>query len=299
MNKHASTKFAAMGGLFEVTVVGEKIGLISEAQDFISKLELLWSRFESQSDISRLNAAEGKPVLVSDETCLLIRLMIEANTKTNGLYDPTILPLLIDIGYVESKTGSGKKSELPASARWPGNLREIEIDHGIVKLPIGTTLDSGGIGKGLSADLLIQHLMEQGAQGVLVSASGDVVSRGDSIDGKSWKIGVEDPFNPGSEFEKVQINDGAVATSSSMKNTFGVDSHHLISTLTGNSAESTVATTTVIAKTGATSEVLTKIAFNHEPVKAAELIESLHGSALIVEKNGEITRSENWHKFLV
>ncbi len=298
MNKHATTKFAAMGGLFEVTVVGDNLGLISDAEDFISKLEGLWSRFESQSEISRLNAAEGKPVLVSDQTCLLIRLMIEANTKTNGFYDPTILPLLIDVGYAESKTGSGKKSSIPASAKWPGNLRDIEIEHGIVKLPIGTTLDSGGIGKGLSADLLTEHFMERGAQGVLVSASGDVVSRGESIDGKSWKIGIEDPFNPGTEFEKVQINDGAVATSSSMKNTFGNQDHHLISTLTGHSSQSNIATTTVIAKTGANAEVLTKIAFNTEPQQAVELIEKLNGSALIVEKNGEITRSENWLKFI-
>ena len=52
MNKHATTKFAAMGGLFEVTVVGDNLGLISDAEDFISKLEGLWSRFESQSEIS-------------------------------------------------------------------------------------------------------------------------------------------------------------------------------------------------------------------------------------------------------
>jgi thiamine biosynthesis lipoprotein len=299
MNKHAVTKFAAMGGLFEVTVVGNKIELISEARDCISTLESLWSRFESDSDISRLNAAEGKSVLVSDQTCHLIRLMIEANIKTEGLYDPTILPLLIGIGYGESKTGSGKKSTIPASAQWPGNLKDIEIEHGIVTMPKGTTLDPGGIGKGLSADLLIQQLMDQGAEGVLVSASGDVVTRGKSIDANSWKIGIEDPFNPGSEFEKIQITDGAVATSSAMKNTFENQNHHLISTSTGESTVSNVATASVIAKTGANAEALTKIAFHREPYRAIELIEKLNGSVLIVEKNGEITRSQNWSKFVI
>jgi len=298
MNKHATTKFAAMGGLFEVTVVGSKIELISEAQDFISTLESLWSRFEAKSDISRLNAAEGKPVLVSDQTCHLIRLMIEANTKTESLYDPTILPLLIGIGYGESKTGSGKKSTIPASAQWPGNLKNIEIEHGIVTMPKGTTLDPGGIGKGLSADLLIQHLMERGAEGVLVSASGDVAASGQSIDGNSWKIGIEDPFNPGSEFEKIQINSGAVATSSSMKNTFENQNHHLISSSIGKSSALNIASASVIAKTGANAEVLTKIAFHREPHLAIELIEKLNGSVLIVEKNGEITRSQNWSKFV-
>jgi thiamine biosynthesis lipoprotein len=298
MNKHAVTKFAAMGGLFEVTVVGQKLELFSSAQDYISTLENLWSRFESDSDISRLNAAEGKPVLVSDQTCLLIKLMIESHMKTNGIYDPTILPLLIEIGYDESKTGSGKKTSIPASATWPGNLKDIEIEHGIVKLPKGTTLDSGGIGKGLAADLLSQFLMESGAEGALVSASGDVVAHGESIDGNSWKIGIEDPFNPGTEFEKIQINDGAVATSSSMKNTFGDHNHHLISTATGKSSSVNIATASVVAKTGANAEVLTKIAFHYEPQQAIELIEKLNGSALIVEKNGEITRSQNWSKFV-
>ena len=38
MNKHATTKFAAMGGIFEVTVVGKEIQLISEAESFILNL---------------------------------------------------------------------------------------------------------------------------------------------------------------------------------------------------------------------------------------------------------------------
>lgn len=298
MNKHVSTKFHAMGGTFEVTVVGHEIGLVEKAEPFILKLEKYWSRFESTSDISRINQAEGKPVSVSDETILLVSLMIEANKKTEGAYDPTILPALLEIGYSESHTGSGKKTLLPESAVWPATLKGTEIGHGIVKLPKGTTLDSGGIGKGLSADLLISHLMESGADGVLVSASGDVVVAGESLDGHSWKIGVEDPFNSNSEFEVVQLTSGGVATSSSIKKQFGTNTHHLMFKAPDSIPENEVATVTVIASSGCNSETLTKIAFANSIDKSIEMIEKLKGAALIVCKNGEIIRSPRWFDYL-
>lgn len=299
MNKHATTKFAAMGGIFEVTVVGKEIQLISEAESFILNLENLWSRFKSASEISRLNSAEGNPVLVSDETCQLIKLMIESHSKTDQIFDPTVLPLLLELGYNESKTGRGEKTELPPSAQWPGDLNGIEINHGIVKMPKGTTLDAGGIGKGFAADLLAKSLIDHGAEGVLVSASGDVVCMGESVDGQSWKIGIEDPFKPGTEFEKIQIHDGAVATSSSMKNTFKNNEHHLIDKSIGKTSALNIATATVIANSGVNAEVLTKIAFHYEPHKAIEEIEKLKGYALIVEKNGDITRSQKWTEFVL
>jgi thiamine biosynthesis lipoprotein len=298
MNKHVSTKFYAMGGIFEVTVVGHAVGLVEKAEPFILNLEKYWSRFESSSDISRLNRAEGKPVSVSDETILLVSLMIEANRKTEGAYDPTILPALLEIGYSESHTGSGKLTVLPESAVWPATLEGTEIGHGIVKLPKGTTLDSGGIGKGLSADLLVSHLMESGAEGVLVSASGDVVVAGASVDGHSWKIGIEDPFNSDSEFEVVQINSGGVATSSSMKKQFGNKNHHLMFKTPDGTPENDVATVTVIASSGCNSETLTKVAFANSIEKSIELIEKLKGAALIIRKNGEVIRSPKWLDFL-
>jgi len=55
----------------------------------------------------------------------------------------------------------------------------------------------------------------------------------------------------------------------------------------------------VLALTGANAEALTKIAFQREPHLTIELIEKLNGSVLIVEKNGEITRSQNWSKFAI
>ena len=84
-----------------------------------------------------------------------------------------------------------------------------------------------------------------------------------------------------------------------MQHTFENQNHHLISTSTGESTVSNVATASVIAKTGANAEALTKIAFHREQHLVIELIEKLNGSVLIVEKNGETTRSQNWSKFAI
>jgi thiamine biosynthesis lipoprotein len=92
---------------------------------------------------------------------------------------------------------------------------------------------------------------------------------------------------------------GEVSKIKYVQHTFENQNHHLISTSTGESTVSNVATASVIAKTGANAEALTKIAFHREQHLVIELIEKLNGSVLIVEKNGETTRSQNWSKFAI
>ena len=69
---------------------------------------------------------------------------------------------------------------------------DIEIDGREVRLPAGTGFDSGGIGKGLAADLVAVEVMAAGADGVCVNLGGDLRVLGTSSDG-SWTVAVEHP----------------------------------------------------------------------------------------------------------
>jgi len=78
--------------------------LLDELLRELDRLESLWSRFLPDSELTRLNNAEGSPIEVDPATVGLIREMRAGFVETAGAFDPTLLPSLIDAGYAESPT---------------------------------------------------------------------------------------------------------------------------------------------------------------------------------------------------
>lgn len=291
-----------MGGPFAVTVVGGRTGLVDEVVTFIRDLERKWSRFIADSEIMQLNWAEGKPVAVSKETIQLVNKLIEGYKLTGGIFDPTSLPLTLANGYTTS-TSSKAFTRLPPTAVWPGDIDGIAIDltKQTVTLPLGTTLDAGGMGKGLAADMAVAFGMREGAGGVLVSANGDVVVDGLSTDGPAWRIGIEHPTDESLEIAQVQIVRGAVITSSRVYHTWKEskqEKHHLIDVKSGKSAHTKALSATVIAGSGARAEALAKIPFMMDIEDSVNLIDSLGAAVCVVDEEMFQYTNENWEIYL-
>ena len=143
-----------MGGRVTMTVVGGPSGLLDELRWELDRLEGLWSRFLPDSELSRLNAADGDALQVDDATVALIQAMQRGYVETAGAFDPTLLPTLVSAGYSGSVVRPGRATVTPSGSVPGGNPADIEIRGRRVRLPAGMTLDAGGIGKGLAADLL-------------------------------------------------------------------------------------------------------------------------------------------------
>ena len=231
---------------------------------------------KSWSEISCINNAEGKATEVSTETLKLVQAAIHANKITKGYFDPTVLPLLLKSGYERSRVNPNLETSLPESASWPGDLQSAQISENTVTLPRGTTIDPGGIGKGLAADLVLEMLVAQGVAGALVNANGDVVVEGESPQGGPWLIGIEDPHDPHIEIEQIRITSGAIATSSRVHQTWekaGQKYHHLVNPLTGSTAVTETLSASVVCAKGADAEALAKIPFILEIAEAIQFIE--------------------------
>lgn len=301
---HESATAQIMGGHFAVTVVGADAQLVEKVIAYLQKLETLWSRFLATSEISQLNNAPGRPVLVSAETLELVQLLVDGSRLTGGLFDPTTLPLTLANGYGTSHVDSSRTTVLPASAGWPGDIESIVIDDvaSTVMLPVGTALDPGGLGKGLAADLAVELAMENGASGALVSASGDVRASGLSPDGRAWRIGIEHPLEKHLEIAQVHITDGAVVTSSQMTNRWKTDAgetHHIIDPKSGKSAQTDVLSATVVSGQAALGEVLAKLAFLLPIEEAVSRIVANGAQVCIVDANMIMHTSDGWDEYLV
>ena len=61
-------RFAAMGTTAHIVVVGGTFDHLEQARRRIGQLERRWSRFLPDSEISAMNAADGLPLIVSDDT---------------------------------------------------------------------------------------------------------------------------------------------------------------------------------------------------------------------------------------
>ncbi len=217
------------------------------------ELEALWSRFAPGSDIDRLNRAAGAPVHVSRATITLLNTMVEAAKETEGRYDPTVLPALIDAGYRASIDDADRISTLsPGPHRSCVGLDAVAIDADActVTLPPDVAIDGGGIGKGLAADLVAEQLVLDGAAGALVSIGGDLAAAGESPEAHGWEVEVEDPHDPVHALAHLGVPRGGVATSSTVSRrwtTDGTSVHHVIDPRTGAPSATDLATVTVVA----------------------------------------------------
>jgi thiamine biosynthesis lipoprotein len=282
-----------MGTDAHVIVVGAP-GLLEGTRTRLDELESRWSRFRETSELSRLNAANGEPVVVSPSTFALLVHAREAWHRTGGAFDPTVLRALESAGYdrdfatVERVSTIAPDDALPA----PG-CDGIELDPMVrsVRLPRGTTIDLGGIGKGYAADLVCQELMDAGARGACVNLGGDLRVAGLPPVGDAWVIAVEaEGAHDGRSAPVIQLGAGAVATTSRARRVWqrgDTACHHIIDPRTGRPADAPWVSATVIAGRAVDAEPFAKAVFLASSVDAADaLLRGSNLSGLLFDADG-------------
>jgi thiamine biosynthesis lipoprotein len=254
-----------MASELQIVTIGDDtapIPSISEmVVDLLDHLEACWSRFVPDSDVSRLNLADGHPVQVDPSTITLVATMIEAWRATEQRFDPTTLPALMAAGYRSSIDDPRRITILPTGAlrfddcgadRPTLDDVEIDLDACTIRLPVGLTIDAGGIGKGLAADLAVDLALRSGSEGALVSIGGDIAASSRARDGE-WQVVIEHPDTDREPVGTIAVTGGGVATSSTRSRRWrqgGVEHHHLIDPWTGDVSTTDLASVTVVARSG-------------------------------------------------
>lgn len=278
--------FRAMGTDGHLIVVGGRDGLVAMARDRIDDLEGRWSRFRPDSEVCRLNAADGEPTSVSADTLLLLERAQQAWSLTTGWFDPTVLPALRALGYDRSFDALPADGAPPSAGPPPAvpGLGGLEVDRtaGTVRLPSPARFDAGGIGKGLAADLVAAEVLAAGADGVLVNLGGDLRVAGASPDGEGWGIEVE---TGGPWSGQLALLAGAVATSTPRRRRWtrgGHPQHHLVDPRTGRSATGLADAITVVAGEAWRAEVLATAGLLAGPAARERMLRDGGASALLV-----------------
>lgn len=212
------------------------------------------SRFRDDSELVRVNAANGRTTHVSPLFFGALQTALSAAAMTDGLVDPTLGRSLRLSGYdrtfavVRRRDGTFR----PSFARDP-DWHTVELDERrrTVRVPQGVELDLGATAKALAADRCARAAFEVTGVGVLVSLGGDVAVAGDPPQ-DGWPVRIaEDNAAPLDEpGPTITIDAGGLATSGTTVRrwtTSDGELHHIIDPRTRRPAETYWRTATVAA----------------------------------------------------
>ena len=262
--------FHALGSEVLLTIVSESNkedvqDLFTRLRSHITVFEKQFSRFLPDSELTAFNQSAGERTNISRSFNKLLIAAQDLAEKTNGIYNPFILPALQKAGYqgswphpeqFQSATDYTSSNVVP--------IHELIINDTWAKIPLHTALDFGGIGKGYLLDELAHILEGENMTGFWFSLGGDIICGGHDLDGQDWKVAVGGATDT-SDLLATLTNPGgkqlAIATSGITKrqgHKRGKPWHHLIDPRTGQSAETDILTATASSDHAVIADVFAK-----------------------------------------
>ena len=254
----------ALGSEVILTLVGDDEpqigGLFDTLWREIRLFEATFSRFQPDSELTHVNQQAGLQTEVSIEFLRLIQQVKIMVKRSEGLYNPFILPGLQAAGYKGSWPNPAQHDEsMDFSARRTVQPEALVVGPNWIKIPAKSALDFGGIGKGYLLDQLSAQLQLAKLTGYWLSLGGDLICAGKDTDDKLWRIGLQQADALG-EAAYIENSDGtalAVATSGITKRR-GSGWHHIIDPRTAKPAKTDVLTASVALPDGVEADIFAK-----------------------------------------
>ena len=273
-------------------------GLLTETLDLCEQFEAMFSRTIEDSNIWRINHAEGLPVSVEEQTAQLLRAGLDYGALSGGCFDITV-GRLCALWDFNGNPAVPSPAQL-AAARDTVDYRQVFIEDAAVRLGDPQAwLDLGGIAKGYIADQAAGFLREHGVKSAIIDLGGNIVTVGLKPDGALWQIGVTQPFGDRSEIiGSLSIGEASIVTSGIYERQFvenGKLYHHILDPFSGMPVESDVVSVTIVSESSTAGDALSTIVILAGSENAAALLDQASGlmGAVLVLKSGELLQYGN------
>ena len=174
----------------------------------------MFSTTNTDSELYKLNHANGQPFTVSSETANLIQEGIHYSELSGGAFDLTIEPVSALWDFKADKP-TVPSSDAIAQAVSHVDYTKVDIQDNTVTLEDPEAgIDLGAIAKGYIADQVKTYLKKQGIKHAIINLGGNVDVIGTKPDGSKYNIGIQKPFDESGEaITSVQLKDQTVVTS--------------------------------------------------------------------------------------
>ncbi|UQZ35278.1 thiamine biosynthesis protein ApbE [Paenibacillus sp. PK3_47] len=256
---------------------------MDDIQAMLERMDVQFSRTKENGEIYAVNQAAGKEaVVVSDETLDIIKLSIKYAEDMNGLYEPTIGPL-VDLWNIGNGGEQVPDQGAIDAAKSLTNYKDIIIDDAAKSVKLakeGMILDMGGIGKGYAADRIADYLKEQGLDSAMINLGGSsIIALGNKPNGSPWNIGLQDPDkNRGTQLGTIKITDEVIDASGVYERYFmqdGVRYHHILDPRTGFPSQNGLKSLTIMSPNATDADALSTGVFLMGVEEGMKYLESL------------------------
>ena len=293
-----NTRYDKTGTYFDTVITitlydADQVSLIDKCFEMADHYEKLFSRTIPDSDVSRINAANGEFVTVDEETLGLIEYGLHYCEISDGRFDITI-GALSDLWDITNNPGIVPEEEKIRNALDTIGYQNLLIEGNQVALTdAGTRLDLGGIAKGYIADKMKEYLQSEGVTSGMINLGGNVLTIGDKPDGSKYSVAVQKPFDEmNSPLAVLQISDQTVVSSGIYERYFELDNkiyHHILDTSTGYPIENNLLGVTIICDKSVDGDGLSTTCFSLGLEEGMKLIESIdHTEAVFITDDYEL-----------
>lgn len=249
----------AQGSTYHIKYIAERDENLKPAIDSILEvIDRSMSTYRPDSAISKIN--QGDTTVVVDEH---FRKVFEASQQiwqeSEGLFDPTVGVLVNAWGFGKQKIS---EADLPTDKNIDSLRKYVGFDkvaltekNLIKKRYTEILFDFNAIAQGYTSDVVANYLSARGIKNYIVEIAGEMYLKGkNTVEDKSWTIGVENPLKPLDDRDLVatiQFTNQGLATSGNYRKVW-TDSNgrkyvHSINPLTGRATQSDVLSATVVA----------------------------------------------------
>jgi thiamine biosynthesis lipoprotein len=244
--RHAVTELhgTAFGTTWTVKVRGSDVDseiLKRELEAEFSRVEFSLSHWRESSATADFNHLEStQPFGISQELAETVEFALKLSAASDGMYDITVAPLTNLWGYGPAGKLPDPTAEQLKAALAKVGWQKLSLDKEnltLAKNHEGVNLDLGSVLQGYAADRAAAILRAQGQHDTLIEVGGEILAAG------SWRVGIEDPFNPRVMLQTVLLTDKALSTSGlyrAKRIAAGKPVSHILSPKTGRPVEPTL-----------------------------------------------------------
>ncbi len=270
--------------------------------DEIERLRMIFSTYDSQSELSRLNRT-AEPFATSAELLEVLRAYEGWQQLSLGAFNGQLGELVRTWKEAE-KVGTEPSpvvlERIVHEINQPG--WKIDEDRGTVTRLTSQALNLNAIAKGfiIKKAAAAARSRVPSVRGLLLNLGGDMFAWGLDASGRSWTIGVQNPFRPeenATPLTALRIRDRAIATSGGYERPYHVGTKlysHIFDPRTGRPAEG-IASATVVATDNVTANALATTLCVLSPEEGLRLVASIpNAECLLVTAAGREFRSEGW-----
>jgi thiamine biosynthesis lipoprotein len=300
----------AQGSTFSISyLVPEGVDYRKDIDSILKSMDQQMSLWVENSEISRLN--RGDSVYLSNDFQGVILKSIYISELTNGDFDITIAPLIKAWGF----SGGTRKDSINVDslmnyvgykglvASRPGPMLEK------FALPKGYQIDVNAIAQGYTVDIVSNFFRNANVHNYMIEIGGEVRCKGTNIDGRKWRIGIEQPQEEraAGQYQTIVVLDTMSLATSGNYRKFWVDERgqrvvHTIDPETGQPVISNLLSVSIIANNATFADALATACMVSGLARAKAMVErfpNTEGYFIVGNKYGEfeVQTTSNWSQY--